>query len=282
MTQMTGIGLGAPLGGFITDYFGWRNCFYLNILPCLFILTMAYRLSNYTHIGKRQPNAIEKLKKIDFVGAILISASTASLVTAMVMCGNLRPWTDPLIIGLLSMCAATLIIFILHEWYLPEGSKCHALMPRYLISERNVFFSCLLNSFNAAEIFAYLFLFPQFYMVCKEYSSSVIKTYVFAMHIGRKECYSQFGRRFGRCPRRWYNFRRVHHWSLFDKAWLLHCHELQCYRFRSDEYCDLLHLHNVCAFSSFYASEYNRQFRREWGVISRLGDLIDFPYPWYR
>ncbi|ORZ00974.1 major facilitator superfamily domain-containing protein [Syncephalastrum racemosum] len=172
MTQMGGIALGAPLGGFITDYFGWRNCFYINILPCLFVLMISFRLKNYTHVGKIQPNAIEKLKQIDFAGAILISTSTASLVTAMVMCGNLRPWTDPVIIGLLSICFASLAAFILHEWYLPEDSKCRALMPRRLISERNVLCSCFLNCFTAVENFAYLFLYPQFYMGARDITAS--------------------------------------------------------------------------------------------------------------
>ncbi|KAI9264260.1 hypothetical protein BDA99DRAFT_559540 [Phascolomyces articulosus] len=47
--QTLGLVCGSPVGGFITQYLGWRYCFKINIIPFLFALyVFAFRLPNYT------------------------------------------------------------------------------------------------------------------------------------------------------------------------------------------------------------------------------------------
>ncbi|ORZ02155.1 major facilitator superfamily domain-containing protein [Syncephalastrum racemosum] len=165
--QMVSIGLGGPVGGFINDYFGWRHCFYINIIPCVVAFAVFWRMDNYNCSNLEQKDTREKLRRIDYLGVILLSIFTTSFIFGTVYGGNIRPWQDPLVVIFLCSALAALSAFIMHEWSLPEDGKLLALMPRHLMTERNVLCSCLANYFLMAENLCLMFLFPQYYMAVR-------------------------------------------------------------------------------------------------------------------
>ena len=59
--------LGPAVGGFLTEFFGWRSIFFLNILPGSIMIGLIYYGMKQTPILK------EKLKEIDYVGALTLA-----------------------------------------------------------------------------------------------------------------------------------------------------------------------------------------------------------------
>ncbi|MFF3333572.1 MDR family MFS transporter [Streptomyces sp. NPDC002888] len=91
--------VGGPLvGGFLTDHFGWRYCFYLNVpLGLAAFATIAVSLQ----MPKKRSQA-----PIDYLGALLLAAVITSLVLVSTWAGTQYDWTSPLIIGLLVVAVA--------------------------------------------------------------------------------------------------------------------------------------------------------------------------------
>ncbi|CAO3634827.1 unnamed protein product [Cunninghamella echinulata] len=172
MSQTLGTTIGAPLGGLITDFFGWRHCFYLNIPPCLFILYIyVYRLKDYNltkeneHYGK---NLKAKLKVIDYWGALLLFIANVSFVIAASSGGNTRPWSDPLIITLLILSPTFFILFGMYEMKWAE----HPLVSRKLIKNRNCVAVCLNNFFLCNSTMTLIYVIPQYFIGVLGYAPS--------------------------------------------------------------------------------------------------------------
>lgn len=159
-----GTTIGAPLGGFINDYIGWRYCFYINIPPCLFILYIYIsKLENYNLVkgSKATDNLHEKLERIDFVGAGFLLVANASFVTGVSLGGNTHTWDDPLIITLLATAISFFSIFGIFEF---NWAK-HPLVSRTLIKNRNVVAVSLCNLFLCSSTMTFTYLIPQYFMV---------------------------------------------------------------------------------------------------------------------
>ncbi|KAG2206515.1 hypothetical protein INT47_008532 [Mucor saturninus] len=171
MAQTVGTTIGAPLGGFINDYIGWRYCFYINVPPCLFILYVyIYKLENYNLAkgSNATDNLHEKLERIDFVGAGFLLVANASFVTGVSLGGNTHAWDDPLIITLLTTAITFFSIFGVFEFNWAE----HPLVSRTLIKNRNVVAVCLCNLFLCSSTMTFTYLIPQYFMGVLGYKAS--------------------------------------------------------------------------------------------------------------
>lgn len=120
-------------------------------------------MENYNLAKGAKPteNIKEKLEKIDFVGAALLLVGNLSFVTGASSGGNLREWSDPVIIALLSSTAFFFILFGVYEF---NWAK-HPLVSRTLIKNRNVVAVCLNNFFLCSSTMAFGYLIPQYFMV---------------------------------------------------------------------------------------------------------------------
>jgi hypothetical protein len=63
----------------------------------------------------RKEVAASKLGRIDFIGAILISSVIVSLLLAVDLSGQGKPWTSPLVLSLIAACLVLSITFLLFE-----------------------------------------------------------------------------------------------------------------------------------------------------------------------
>ena len=152
------------MGGFITDTFGWRYCFKLNILPLLFnIYVYCFRLDNYRAPGMSNNNSVwNQLRSIDFLGVVLLSSANVLLVSAFLFGGNTHPWTHPLILTVFGGAIMAFILFALHQAY----SARHPLVKHTLVTNRNVMISCVGTFFTCFSDGAVNYSQPQFFMVC--------------------------------------------------------------------------------------------------------------------
>ncbi|MDH6124461.1 EmrB/QacA subfamily drug resistance transporter [Kitasatospora sp. GP82] len=117
--------IGGPLvGGFITDHLNWHWTFYIN-LP-LGLVALAFIVVTLK-LPKVRSNA-----KIDYVGAILLTAGITSLVLITTWGGQQYAWGSKQILGLAALAVASLIAFCYVEQRVDEP-----MLPLGLFRNRN-------------------------------------------------------------------------------------------------------------------------------------------------
>ena len=158
--------LGPTLGGLLTDGYGWRMIFYINI-PIGLIAMPA--------IWFNLPAATSRRKvKLDFLGAALLAAATVALLLALVWGGDKYPWASVQIVGLFASSAAGVGLFILQEWRHPEPILPLALFKnRIFLLSNLVVFTFGLGVFGS---FQYLGTFVQVALGASATTSGIIST----------------------------------------------------------------------------------------------------------
>ncbi|MCA1552833.1 MAG: MFS transporter [Chloroflexi bacterium] len=106
MTAVFGLAtiIGPTAGGWITDNWGWRWVFYVN-MPLGAIAIIAAYLMLPKHSRHRS-------HQIDYLGAATLVAGTVPLLLAFSWAGTDYAWTSPQVIGLLAFAVAMLAFFI--------------------------------------------------------------------------------------------------------------------------------------------------------------------------
>ncbi|HEX6552034.1 MAG TPA: MDR family MFS transporter [Ktedonobacteraceae bacterium] len=104
--------VGPTLGGWITDNWGWRWVFYVNMpVGIIAILTAGFVL----------PKLVNRRKHIiDYLGSVFLIAGTVPLLLAFSWAGTQYDWGSWQIVGLFIFSAVMLIIFFLIELRAPE------------------------------------------------------------------------------------------------------------------------------------------------------------------
>ena len=141
--------IGPTLGGWITDVSTWRWVFLIN-LPIGVIAFMAILvLMPWT----RLPRAGEA--KIDFAGAILLSAAVVPFLLAMVWGGDRYEWLGPETLGLVAFSMVALAGFVA-----VEARAAEPLVPLFLFRNRVFAVSAVLLLLTGVGMFGSLTLIP--------------------------------------------------------------------------------------------------------------------------
>ncbi len=109
MTAMFGLSsiVGPSLGGWLTDNWGWRWVFYVNMpVGILALVTAGIALPRIT---KRRAHSI------DYLGSVLLVAGAIPLLLAFSWAGTQYAWGSVQIIGLIIVAVVVLIAFLLVE-----------------------------------------------------------------------------------------------------------------------------------------------------------------------
>ncbi|KAI9783018.1 MAG: hypothetical protein M1816_001632 [Peltula sp. TS41687] len=152
----TGAGLGAPVGGAIADYIGWRWAFLCQPpIALLAIITVYFAL----HMPiKDDAGWKKKLGRIDFLGASILVATVLSLLLGLDRGSNVA-WRDATTLGLLCTSLVLLVLFIFAE--IKVAAEPFA--PGHIIFERSLFACYLCNFFSFGGWLAAIFYIPLFY-----------------------------------------------------------------------------------------------------------------------
>ncbi|CAE6468598.1 unnamed protein product [Rhizoctonia solani] len=120
--------IGPPVGGAFAEK-NWRWLFYINI-PIVGLAMILVLL--FLNLNTPKDSFSEKIRRIDWIGNILVIGSTTSVVLALTWAGAVHPWKSyqvlvPLILGLLGLVATFVYEF---NW------ATEPILPRELLWNR--------------------------------------------------------------------------------------------------------------------------------------------------
>jgi EmrB/QacA subfamily drug resistance transporter len=99
--------LGPATGGWLTDSGSWRWCFFVNIPLAAAALAVVW--FGFQRTSRREEHSI------DYLGAALLTGSSAAALLGAVWGGTEYPWSSPIVIGLFLAAAAMLTAFVFQE-----------------------------------------------------------------------------------------------------------------------------------------------------------------------
>jgi EmrB/QacA subfamily drug resistance transporter len=142
--------IGPTAGGYITDSWGWRWVFYVNlpvgiIAVLLVIATMPYVRSSAS------------LRDIDFLGAGMLIAGLVPLMVALSITRD-HGWTSPEVLGLLGVAAVLLIAF-----FVVETRTDHPIVPFGLFKNSTFSVSMIVGFLTGFGMFGTIVFVPLIY-----------------------------------------------------------------------------------------------------------------------
>ncbi|TCD68656.1 hypothetical protein EIP91_010177 [Steccherinum ochraceum] len=161
MTWAISGGLGPVIGGALARHTIWRWLFYLN-LPlsgiCLGLILI------FLQVPTPGGTVVEKLKRIDWIGNVLVISATTGLAIALSWGGVVYPWTSARVLAPLCISAALLVAWLVYESYF-------AAIPAIpLVANRTTFSGYIQIGLSAYIISNLVYYLPVYYRACKDAS----------------------------------------------------------------------------------------------------------------
>lgn len=143
---------GPVIGGVITDWLSWHWIFYVNIPFGALAMGMIT-------IALHRPQ-IRRGRRIDYWGAILLTAATTLLLLALSLGGNAYSWDSPEILGFALATVLAGIAFVIRERLAPEP-----ILPLHLFTNRVFVIACLVLSLTFMGMMGAGTFFPVFFQL---------------------------------------------------------------------------------------------------------------------
>lgn len=154
----TGAGTGAPLGGILADSIGWRWSF-LGQVPLCIVGFLA--LSFLLKLPPRDEEKawVEKLRRIDFVGAAALVSAVFGMIFGLDRGSNLGSWTTPITYIPISASIVLFGVFI----YVENNLADEPFVPGHVVFDRSMIACYLCNFFSFGGWLAAMFYLPLFF-----------------------------------------------------------------------------------------------------------------------
>jgi EmrB/QacA subfamily drug resistance transporter len=143
--------IGPTLGGYLTDAFSWRWCFFIAIpVGAVIILLFIFMFPHFQIGGARH--------RVDYAGAITLALFITPLIMAMTWGGIDYAWGSPVILGLFGLAAAMFAAFIFVERRAEEP-----VIPLGLLRNRVASVSTVVSFFMGGTFFPIVSFVPLFF-----------------------------------------------------------------------------------------------------------------------
>ena len=164
----TGRALGGPIGGWLCDTIGWRWCFYGQVpLTMLGLLLILWKMPAATITNKSEESIGQKLKRIDFVGALSLASAISAFLLFLDFGSKAMPKSALIISG--GTCAVAAVVFYLVEKYWAN----EPILPLRLIFGRAALTAYVLAGLQMCAQFGAFYSTPFYYQIATD--SSVAK-----------------------------------------------------------------------------------------------------------
>ncbi|TPX32655.1 hypothetical protein SmJEL517_g04287 [Synchytrium microbalum] len=168
--------LGPATGGLFTDYVSWRWGFYINCVVGLIPISL---LSMYLRLPTPKGSSAEKLKRIDYLGSLVLIIACILFLLAVAWGGHEYEWTSGVIIGCFLGGAVFTAAFI----YVESRVAVDPIMPLYLFKNANFTLNAICGFAFAFVFFGFQFCFPEYFQVGRLTSATTSGIMGFAMVI---------------------------------------------------------------------------------------------------
>ncbi|KIM27605.1 hypothetical protein M408DRAFT_330032 [Serendipita vermifera MAFF 305830] len=163
-----GAGLGGPIGGYISDNFGWKYAFLVQV-P--FLVASAILIA--IHVNIILPEAPltlnQKLKKIDWLGSLTLVLFVSSFLAGFSLKATKDlAWGDTRVLGPISFSGLALSAFIFVEAKVSPAP----VMPMRLLLSRTPLAVSLTNFFGSIVSFSILYNVPLYFMAVRLQTAS--------------------------------------------------------------------------------------------------------------
>lgn len=127
---------------------------------------------------------VEKIKRIDGLGAITLVSSVTALLVALSLGGNERAWSDPLVLGTLFGGVGGAVLFVLVEKFIAR----EPLLPLSVIFRRTPGSVALTALFISLSQFGIIFNVPLYYATVEGQSASLAGAHLIPNAILASSC----------------------------------------------------------------------------------------------
>lgn len=151
------------MGGAFTQHVTWRWCFYVNLpIGAATFLALGF-LFNPSPRPQEQGSILERITRLDLVGAALFTPAVLMTLLALEWGGSTYAWRSATIIGLFLGSGGLVAVFA--AWQAYKGEE--AMIPPSVLRSRTVVFSSATMMFALGGIYAVVYYLPEWFQVVK-------------------------------------------------------------------------------------------------------------------